>query len=128
MNKSQISKILEKIPDDVPIEFYFTDRFSVLENTADIEKINIEYNPKGLNNIKFEFTGYFMSDVSITINTGEFRKILESKFITDESLIVGTDNYSDYPLERIDISYTNSGYKVRLHLKEEVVNERNSAA
>ena len=42
MNKSQISKILEKIPDDVPIEFYFTDRFSVLENTADIEKINIE--------------------------------------------------------------------------------------
>jgi len=69
-----------------------------------------------------------MSDVSITINTGEFRKILESKFITDDSLIVGTDNYSDYPLERIDISYTNSGYKVRLHLKEEVVNERNSAA
>lgn len=128
MDRTKIKSMLENIPDDTPVEFYFADRFSNLESIADVEKITIEYVPDEACNVRFLFTNYFRSDKAINLEVGELRRILDNQLVTDETLFAGTDNLNLYPLEQIDISYTNGGYKVRLHLKEELEDERNSAA
>ena len=74
------------------------------------------------------FTNYFKATDEINLETGEFLKIVDSSLITDDSLVVGYDHSNLYPLEHLEVCFSNSGYKVRLYLKEEIINERNSAA
>ena len=128
MNKSQLQNILKQIPVSAPIEVYFRDRFSIKETRAEIDNISIEYRPHEITLIKLNFSNYFKNAAEITIETGEFLKIVESNLITDESLVVGYDYSNLYPLKHLEVCFSSSGYKVRLYLEEEILNERNSAA
>lgn len=128
MNKSQLQNILKQIPENTPIEVYFKDRFSIKDTIAEIDNISIEYRPKKITILKLAFSNYFKATDEINLETGEFLKIVDSSLITDDSLVVGYDHSNLYPLEHLEVCFSNSGYKVRLYLKEEIINERNSAA
>ena len=128
MNKSQLQNILKQIPENTPIEVYFKDRFSIKDTIAEIDNISIEYRPMKITILKLAFSNYFKATEAINLVTSELLKILDSNLITDESLVVGYDYSNLYPLEHMEVCFSNSGYKVRLYLKEEIINERNSAA
>ena len=128
MNKSQLQNILKQIPENTPIEVYFKDRFSIKDTIAEIDNISIELRPNEVTLLKLVFTNYFKATDEINLETGEFLKIVDSSLITDDSLVVGYDHSNLYPLEHLEVCFSNSGYKVRLYLKEEIINERNSAA
>ena len=128
MNKSQLQNILKQIPENTPIEVYFKDRFSIKDTIAEIDNISIEYRPKKITILKLAFSNYFKATEAINLVTSELLKILDSNLITDESLVVGYDYSNLYPLEHMEVCFSNSGYKVKLYLMEEIINERNSAA
>lgn len=128
MNKSQLQKILKQIPENTPIEVYFKERYGLKETIAEIDNINIELRPNAVTLLKLVFTNYFKSTDEINLETGEFLKIVDSSLITDDSLVVGYDHSNLYPLEHLEVCFSNSGYKLKLYLEEEIINERNSAA
>lgn len=128
MNKSQLQKILKQIPENTPIEVYFKERYGLKETIAEIDNISIELRPNEVTLLKLVFTNYFKSTDEINLETGEFLKIVDSSLITDDSLVVGYDHSNLYPLEHLEVCFSNSGYKLKLYLEEEIINERNSAA
>ena len=128
MNKSQLQNILKQIPYNTPIEVYFKDRFSIKDTIAEIDNISIEYRPKKITILKLAFSNYFKATEAINLVTSELLKILDSNLITDESLVVGYDYSNLYPLEHMEVCFSNSGYKVKLYLMEDSLYERNSAA
>ena len=128
MNKSQLQNILKQIPENTPIEVYFKDRFSIKDSMAEIDNISIEYRPKKITILKLAFSNYFKATEAINLVTSELLKILDSNLITDESLVVGYDYSNLYPLEHMEVCFSNSGYKVKLYLMEDSLYERNSAA
>lgn len=128
MNKAQLQKILKQIPENTPIEVYFKDRYGLKDTIAEIDNISIELRPNEVTLLKLVFTNYFTATDEINLETGEFLKIVDSSLITDDSLVVGYDHSNLYPLEHLEVSFSNSGYKLKLYLEEEIINERNSAA
>ena len=128
MNKAQLQKILKQIPENTPIEVYFKDRYGLKDTIAEIDNISIELRPNEVTLLKLVFTNYFTATDEISLETGEFLKIVDSSLITDDSLVVGYDHSNLYPLEHLEVCFSNSGYKLKLYLEEEIINERNSAA
>ena len=128
MNKSQLQNILKQVPVNTPIEVYFKDRYSIKETIAELDNISIEFRPNEVTLLKLVFTNYFKATDEINLETGEFLKIVDSSLITDDSLVVGYDHSNLYPLEHLEVCFSNSGYKLKLYLEEEIINERNSAA